>query len=98
MHTNFEVRIDRVRLRSNGRNLPVMQDKYIARAGGGAYMAVAPTEETAIREVLRTMRQHYRRGDGSMTGRIRKAIETPCERIPGASNDIRFYPVTMLNS
>jgi hypothetical protein len=59
MHNKFELRIDRIRLRSDGRNVPDLQDKYIARAGGGAYMAVAPTEECAIKEVLRTMRMHY---------------------------------------
>ena len=99
---NFELRIDRIRLRGDGRNTPALQEKYIARAGGGAYMAVAPTEEMAIKDVLRNMRMHYRRlgiaiGD-TMTDRILKAIETPCERVPGAANDIRAYPVTMLNS
>jgi hypothetical protein len=99
---NFELRIDRVRLRGDGRNTPALQDKYIARAGGGVYMAVAPTEDMAIKDVLRTMRMHYRRlgvtiGD-AMTNRVLKAIETPCERVDGGANDIRAYPVTLLGA
>lgn len=106
MHTstahNFELRIDRIRLRGDGRNTPALQEKVIARAGGGAYMAVAPTEEMAIRDVLRTMRMHYRRlgitmGD-VMTDRIVKALHTPCERVPHAANDIRTFPVTLLGA
>lgn len=99
---NFELRIDRIRLRGDGRNTPALQEKVIARAGGGAYMAVAPTEEMAIRDVLRNMRMHYRRlgitmGD-VMTDRIIKAIHTPCERVPDAANDIRTFPVTLLGA
>lgn len=101
MPRKFELRIDKIRLRSDGRNTPALQDKYIARAGGGAYMAVAQNEETAINEVLRIMRQHYRRmeiGADSMVGRIKKAIETPCERVPGVANDIRAFPVALLGA
>jgi L-asparaginase/Glu-tRNA(Gln) amidotransferase subunit D len=106
MPNKFEVRIDKIRLRTDGRNVPALQDKYIARAGGGAYMAVAPSEDGAIREVLRNMRMHYRRlgvvksgvGSGSMSDRIMKALHTPCERVPGAANDIRSFPVAVLNS
>lgn len=99
---NFEVRIDRVRLRGDGRNTPALQEKVIARAGGGAYMAVAMTEDHAIRDVLRAMRMHYRRlgismGD-AMTARVMKAISTPCERIEGGTNDIRAYPVSLLGA
>lgn len=102
MPNNFELRIDRIRLRGDGRNTPALQEKVIARAGGGAYMAVAPTEEMAIRDVLRNMRMHYRRlgiaiGD-TMTDRITKALHTPCERVPGAANDIRAFPVTLLGA
>ncbi|MBU6236038.1 MAG: hypothetical protein KGQ41_09350 [Alphaproteobacteria bacterium] len=99
---NFELRIDRIRLRGDGRNTPALQEKVIARAGGGAYMAVAPTEEMAIKDVLRNMRMHYRRlgismGD-AMTDRVIRAIHTPCERVPHAANDIRTFPVALLNS
>ena len=99
---NFELRIDRIRLRGDGRNTPALQEKYIARAGGGAYMAVAPTEDMAIKDVLRTMRMHYRRlgismGD-AMTNRIVKALATPCERVAGGANDIRAFPVTVLGA
>ncbi len=99
---NFELRIDRIRLRGDGRNTPALQEKVIARAGGGAYMAVAATEDMASKDVLRNMRMHYRRlgismGD-AMTDRIIKAIHTPCERVPGAANDIRAYPVTLLGA
>ncbi|MCB1539068.1 MAG: hypothetical protein H6865_08375 [Rhodospirillales bacterium] len=100
MPAKFELRIDRIRLRGDGRNTPALQEKYIARAGGGAYMAVATTEDGALKEVLRTMRMHYRRigvamGD-VMTARILRAIETPCERVPGAANDIRAFPLDLL--
>ena len=99
---NFELRIDRIRLRGDGRNTPALQEKSIARAGGGAYMSVAPTEDMAIKDVLRNMRMHYRRlgiaiGD-AMTDRVIKAIHTPCERVEGSSNDIRAYPVTLLGA
>ncbi len=99
---SFELRIDRIRLRGDGRNTPALQEKYIARAGGGVYMAVGTSEEHAIKDVLRTMRMHYRRlgialGD-AMTDRVLKAIGTPCERVPGAANDIRAYPVTLLGA
>lgn len=97
---NFEVRIDKVRLRGDGRNTPALQDKYIARVGGGLYMAVGTSEDGAVKEVLRTMRMHYRRlsVSTSMADRIMKALVTPCERIPGAANDIRSFPVGVLNS
>ena len=101
MPSKFEVRIDKIRLRSDGRNVPALQDKYIARAGGGAYMAVAQSEDGAIREILRNMRMHYRRleaGSASMSDRILKALHTPVERVPGAANDIRTFPVALLNS
>ena len=101
MPSKFELRIDKIRLRSDGRNTPALQDKYIARAGGGVYMAVAQSEEGAIKEVLRTMRMHYRRlgaGSTSQADRISRALETPCERVPGAANDIRAFPVSMLNA
>lgn len=99
MPTNFEVRIDKIRLRGDGRSVPVLQDKYIARAGNGAYMAVATSAETALKDILRTMRMHYRRLGvaDSMAERIVKALRTPCERIPGIANDIREFPVTILN-
>lgn len=102
MTSKFEVRIDKVQLRGlvreNGRNVPALQDKYIARAGGGTYMAVAASAEGALKEVLRNMRMHYRRLGvaDSMGGRITKAITTPVERIQGAANDIRNFPVAML--
>ena len=101
MPSKFELRIDKIRLRGDGRNTPALQEKYIARAPMGTYMAVAGTEEGAINEVLRNMRMHYRRmaaGSNSMAHRIRKALETPCERVPGAANDIRAFPVALLNS
>ena len=101
MPSKFELRIDKIRLRTDGRNTPALQEKYIARAGGGVYMAVAQSEEGAIKEVLRTMRMHYRRlgaGSTSMADRIIKALETPCERVPGAANDIRAFPVSLLNA
>ncbi len=99
---SFELRIDRIRLRGDGRNTPALQEKVIARAGGGAYMAVGATEDHAIKDVLRTMRMHYRRlgiaiGD-TMASRVLRAIETPCERVPGAANDIRAFPVTVLGA
>ncbi len=101
MPSKFELRIDKIRLRSDGRNTPALQEKYIARAAEGTYMAVSATEEDAINEVLRNMRMHYRRmrvGSTSMAHRILKALETPCERVPGAANDIRAFPVAVLNS
>ncbi len=98
--SKFELRIDRIRLRSDGRNVPALQEKYIARSGGGAYMAVATSAEGAIKEILRNMRMHYRRLGvaDSMGGRITKAITTPVERVPGAANDIRFFPVELLGA
>lgn len=96
----FELRIDKVRLRGDGRNTPALQEKYIVRAAGSSYMAVDTSEDAAIKTVLRTMGQHYRRFalNGGMANRILNAINNTVERIPGAANDIRTYPVSMLGA
>jgi hypothetical protein len=100
MPRQFELRIDKVRLRGDGRNTPALQEKFIVRSANGAYTAVDRTEEAAINTVLRTMAQHYRRFSlsGNMAGRIMGALSGACERIPGASNDIRTYPVSLLGA
>lgn len=100
MNRQFELRIDKVRLRGDGRNTPALQEKYIVRSANGAYTAVDKTEEAAISTVLRTMAQHYRRFSvsGNMAGRIMGALNNACERVPGANNDIRAFPVSLLGA
>ncbi|HEY8963721.1 MAG TPA: hypothetical protein VIN59_04575 [Alphaproteobacteria bacterium] len=100
MTNKFELRVDKVRLRGDGRNTPALQEKYIVRSANGAYTAVDRTEEAAINTVLRTMGQHYRRFSvsGNMASRIMGAINNACERIPGGANDIRTYPVSLLGA
>lgn len=98
MSDSFELRVDKVRLRGDGRNTPALQDKYIVRSANGAYMAVCFDETTALKEVLRHMRMHYRRFMSGCDGKkpIISAIKERCERIPGVANDIRSYPVAVL--
>lgn len=100
MSRQFELRVDKVRLRGDGRNTPALQEKYIVRSANGAYTAVDKSEEAAISTVLRIMGQHYRRFSvsGNMADRIQGALTRACERIPGASNDIRTYPVSLLGA
>ena len=98
MNRQFELRVDKVRLRGDGRNTPSLQEKYIVRSANGAYTAVDKTADAAISTVLRIMGQHYRRFSisGNMADRITGALTKTCERIPGISNDIRLYPVSLL--
>ena len=100
MNRQFELRIDKIRLRGDGKDTPALQEKYIVRSANGAYTAVDKSPEAAINTVLRTMGQHYRRFSisGGMANRIMGALNSACERIPGASNDIRSYPVSLLGA
>lgn len=100
MNKSFELRIDKVRLRGDGRNTPTLQEKYIVRAAGSAYMAIDTSEDAAIKTVLRSMGQHYRRFslNGGMANRILGAINNAVERIPGANNNIKSYPLSVLGA
>ena len=98
MNRQFELRIDKVRLRGDGRNTPALQEKYIVRSANGAYTAVDKDQEAAISTVLRIMGQHYRRFSlsGNMADRIMGALNNAVERVPGVGNDIRTFPVSVL--